>query len=120
MSKVFFTESHEWIEILDGNKARIGISEYAAEELGDIVHIELPEVDDEFDADEEFGTVESVKSFSEVYLPFAAKVVAVNEDLEDEPEIVNEDAQGKGWFIEVEAEESIDTSDLLTEDPTDD
>lgn len=120
MSKVFYTESHEWIEILDDNKARVGISEYAAEELGDIVHIELPEVGDEFDADEEFGTVESVKSFSEVYLPFAAKVVAVNEDLEDEPEIVNDDAQGKGWFIEVEAEEAIDTSDLLTEDPTDD
>src|SRR5699024_2751241 len=109
MSKVFYTESHEWIEILDDNKARVGISEYAAEELGDIVHIELPEVDDEFDADEEFGTVESVKSFSEVYLPFAAKVVAVNED-----------SEGKGWFIEVETEEAIDTSDLLTEDPTDD
>lgn len=120
MSKVFYTESHEWIEILEDNRARIGISEYAAEELGDIVHIELPEVDDEFDAEEEFATVESVKSFSEVYLPFAAKVVAVNEDLEDEPELVNEDAQGKGWFVEVEAEEEIDTSDLLTEDNTDD
>lgn len=120
MSKVFYTESHEWIEILDSNKARIGISEYAAGELGDIVHIELPEVDDEFDAEEEFATVESVKSFSEVYLPFAAKVVAVNEELEDEPELVNEDAQGKGWFVEVEAEEEIDTSNFLTEDNTED
>lgn len=73
-----------------------------------------------FGAEEEFATVESVKSFSEVYLPFAAKVAAVNEDLEDEPELVNEDAQGKGWFVEVEAEEEIDTSDLLTEDNTDD
>lgn len=120
MSKVFFTESHEWIEVLDSNKARIGITAFAADELGDIVHIELPEVDDEFDAGEEFATVESVKSFSEVYLPFAAKVVAVNEDLEDEPELVNEDAQGKGWFAEVETEEEIDTDALLVEEPSDD
>ena len=103
----YYTEDHDWIEILEGKKARVGISEYAAEELGDIVHVELPEVDDEFDADEEIGTVESVKSFSEVVLPFAIKVTKINEDLEDEPEIVNEDPEGKGWFFEVEAEDGI-------------
>lgn len=119
MSEVYYTEDHDWIEILEGKKARVGISEYAAEELGDIVHVELPEVDDEFDADEEIGTVESVKSFSEVVLPFAVKVTKINEDLEDEPEIVNEDPEGKGWFFEVEAEDEIDTSDLSTEDDTD-
>lgn len=118
MAEVFYTEDHEWIEILAPNKARIGITAFAADQLGDIVHIELPEVDDELDAEEEIATVESVKSVSEVYAPFAGKIVAVNEDLEDAPETVNEDAAGKGWFIELEAEEDIDTSDFLTEAPT--
>ncbi|MGX7109234.1 glycine cleavage system protein GcvH [Facklamia miroungae] len=117
MSQVFFTEEHEFIEILAPNKARIGITAFAAEQLGDIVHVELPEVDDEFDAEEEIVTVESVKSVSEVYAPFAGKVVAINEELEDAPETVNEDAQGKGWFFEIETEEDIDTSAFLTEEP---
>lgn len=117
MAKVVYTESHEWIEILDTNKARLGISEFAASELGDIVHVELPEVGEEFDAEDDVATVESVKSFSEVYLPFAGKITAVNEELEDEPELVNEDAQGKGWFLEVETEEPIDESAFLAEDP---
>ncbi|MGF3067106.1 glycine cleavage system protein GcvH [Facklamia sp. P12945] len=117
MSQVFFTEEHEFIEILAPNKARVGITAFAAEQLGDIVHVELPEVDDEFDAEEEIATVESVKSVSEVYAPFAGKVVAVNEELEDAPESVNEDAQGKGWFFEIETEEDIDTSEFLTEEP---
>ncbi|MCR8969475.1 glycine cleavage system protein GcvH [Facklamia sp. 7083-14-GEN3] len=117
MSQVFFTEEHEFIEILAANKARVGITAFAAEQLGDIVHVELPEVDDEFDAEEEIATVESVKSVSEVYAPFAGKVVAVNEELEDAPELVNEDAQGKGWFFEIETEEDIDTSEFLTEEP---
>lgn len=117
MSQVFFTEEHEFVEILAPNRARIGITAFAAEQLGDIVHVELPEVDDEFDAEEEVVTVESVKSVSEVYAPFAGKIVAVNEELEDAPETVNEDAQGKGWFFEIETEEDIDTSALLTEEP---
>lgn len=117
MSQVFFTEDHEFIEILAANKARMGITAFAAEQLGDIVHVELPEVDDEFDAEEEVVTVESVKSVSEVYAPFAGKIVAINEELEDAPELVNEDSQGKGWFFEIEAEGDIDTSAFLSEEP---
>lgn len=117
MADVFFTEEHEYLEIVAPNRARVGITAFAAEQLGDIVHVELPEVDDEFDADEEIVTVESVKSVSEVNAPFAGKVVAINEELEGAPESVNEDAQGKGWFFELEAEEDIDTSAFLTEEP---
>lgn len=120
MTKMYFTEEHEWIELLESNKARVGISVFAAEQLGDVVHVELPEVDDEFEADDEIATVESVKSVSEIVLPFDCKVVAINEDLEDEPELVNEEPQAKGWFFEVETEEDIDVSDLFEEDPEDD
>lgn len=118
MANVFYTEDHEWIEILAPNKARIGITNFAAEQLGDIVFVELPEVDDEIEAEEGLATVESVKSVSEVYAPFSGKVVAVNEDLEDAPETVNEDASGKGWFVEIETSEDIDTSSFLTEEVT--
>ena len=117
MAEVFYTEDHEWISI-DGDTVRVGITDYAQDQLGDIVYVELPDEDDEVEKGEEVGSVESVKSVSEVYAPFAGKVVAVNEDLEDAPETVNEDAAGKGWFIELEAEEDIDTSDYLTEAPT--
>ncbi|EHR37831.1 glycine cleavage system protein GcvH [Facklamia languida] len=117
MSQVFFTEEHDFVEILAPNRARIGLTAFAAEQLGDIVHVELPEVDDEFDAEEEIATVESVKSVSEVELPFGGKIVAINEDLEDTPELVNEDPQGKGWFFEIETEEDIDTAALLAEEP---
>ncbi|GAB7232386.1 MULTISPECIES: glycine cleavage system protein GcvH [Facklamia] len=117
MSEVFFTEEHDFIEVLAANKARVGLTAFAAEQLGDVVHVELPEVDDEFDADEEIATVESVKSVSEVALPFGGKIVAINEELEDAPELVNEDPRGKGWFFEIETSEDIDTSALLAEEP---
>lgn len=117
MAEIFYTEEHEWIELVAPNKARVGITDFAAHNLGDIVHVELPEVDDEFDAEEEIATVESVKSVSEVNSPVAGKVTAVNEELEDAPELVNEDSTGKGWFFEIEAECDIDTSAFLTEEP---
>ncbi len=120
MAEVFYTEDHEWVEILESNKVRVGISEYAQDELGDVVFVELPEVGDEFDLDEEFGTVESVKSVSEVYAPVAGTISAVNEELEDAPELVNEDATGEGWFIEIEADEDVDTSSLLTKEEYED
>ena len=116
MSNVFYTDDHEWVEVLGQNKIKIGITDFAQDELGDIVYVELPEVGDEFDAGDEFGTVESVKSVSEILTPFAGTVVTVNDLIDDEPELVNDDPMGEGWFIEVEVEENIDTSELMNKE----
>ena len=116
MSNVFYTEDHEWVEVLGQNKIKIGITDFAQDELGDIVYVELPEVGDEFDAGDEFGTVESVKSVSEILTPFAGTVVTVNDLIDDEPELVNDDPMGEGWFIEVEVEEDIDNSELMNKE----
>lgn len=116
MSNVFYTEDHEWVEVLEENKIRIGITDFAQDELGDIVYVDLPEVGDEFDAGDEFGTVESVKSVSEVLTPFAGIIITVNDLVDDEPEMVNDDPMGEGWFIEVEVEEAIDTSELMNKE----
>ena len=116
MSIVFFTEDHEWVEVLGQNKIKIGITDFAQDELGDIVYVELPEVGDEFDAGDEFGTVESVKSVSEILTPFAGTVVTVNDLIDDEPEMVNDDPMGEGWFIEVEVEDEMNTSGLMNKE----
>ena len=116
MSNVFYTEDHEWVEVLEENKIRIGITDFAQDELGDIVYVDLPEVGDEFDAGDEFGTVESVKSVSEVLTPFAGIIITVNDLVDDEPEMVNDDPMGEGWFIEVEVDEAIDTSELMNKE----
>lgn len=109
---VFYTEEHGWLEV-NGKTVRLGVSDFAVEQLGEVVYVELPDVDDELDAEEEYGSVESVKSVSEVYVPVAGKVTAINEVLEDSPEKVNEDPFGEGWFIEIEAEEDVDTSAFM-------
>lgn len=116
MTTVFYTKDHEWVEILDTHKVRIGITDFAQEELGDIVYVDLPELGDEFDEDDDFGTVESVKSVSEVLTPFAGVVVTINEALDGEPELVNDDAMGEGWFIELKTEEDVDTTILLSKE----
>ena len=84
-----YTEEHEWIKV-EGESVRVGITDFAQHELGDIVFVELPEVGDEVTADEPFGSVESVKTVSELYAPISGKIVAINEDLNDNPEFVNE------------------------------
>jgi glycine cleavage system H protein len=99
---VRYAEDHEWAKP-DGNTFRIGISDYAQDQLGDIVFVELPEVGGTFDKGAEFGTVESVKAVSELYMPMGGKVTAVNEGLADEPERVNNDPYDSGWMIEIEA-----------------
>lgn len=116
MGNIFYTEDHDWIEILEDNKVRLGITEYAQDELGDVVYVELPEVDDEFDKGEEFGAVESVKSVSGIEAPVAGVIVSVNEVLEGEPELVNDDATGEGWLVEIKTEEAVDTSEFLSRD----
>ncbi|WP_043932326.1 glycine cleavage system protein GcvH [Bacillus sp. EB01] len=96
-----YSEEHEWVKVEDG-KVRIGITHFAQSELGDIVFVELPEVGDELKADEPFGSVESVKTVSELYAPISGKVVEVNEDLADSPEFVNESPYEKAWMVVVE------------------
>lgn len=116
MATIFYTEDHDWIEILENNRVRIGITEYAQEQLGDVVYVELPDVGDELEAGDELGTVESVKSVSEILSPVTGIVTSINEALEDEPELVNDDAMGEGWFVELEAIGEVDTSNFLSED----
>ncbi|HOM99258.1 MAG TPA: glycine cleavage system protein GcvH [Acidobacteriota bacterium] len=98
---LMYTKQHEWVSI-DGDTATVGITEYAQQELGDIVYVELPEVGESFEAEESFGSVESVKAVSQIYMPLSGRVIAVNEDLADAPEIVNQDPYGEGWMIKVE------------------
>ncbi|WP_078382627.1 glycine cleavage system protein GcvH [Sutcliffiella halmapala] len=110
-----YSEEHEWVKV-EGEKVRIGITDFAQSELGDIVFVELPEVGDEISADEPFGSVESVKTVSELYAPISGKVVEVNEDLSDSPEFVNESPYEKAWMIVVELSDAGEVDKLMTAD----
>ncbi|GFN24106.1 glycine cleavage system protein GcvH [Thermanaeromonas sp. C210] len=107
-----YSKDHEWVEV-EGNRARIGITDYAQQSLGDIVFVELPQVGDELTAQDSFGVVESVKSASDVYTPVSGKVVAVNEALLDSPQLINSDPYGKGWLIEIEMSDPSEVDNLL-------
>lgn len=108
-----YSEEHEWVKV-DGNQVVIGITDFAQHELGDIVFVELPEIGATIEADEPFGSVESVKTVSELYAPVAGKVVAVNEELNDKPELVNESPYEGAWMIKVEIEDAGQVDNLLT------
>lgn len=108
-----YSEEHEWVRV-EGNKAYIGISDFAQSELGDIVFVELPEVGDELEQDASFGSVESVKTVSELYSPLSGKVVEVNANLEDSPELVNEAPYGDGWMIVLEMSDESELDSLLS------
>lgn len=108
-----YSEEHEWVKV-EGEKVRIGITDFAQSELGDIVFVELPEVGDEIQADEPFGSVESVKTVSELYAPISGKVVEINEDLDDSPEFVNESPFEKAWMIVIEPANAGDIENLMT------
>ena len=108
---VKYTDDHEWAKA-DGEIIRIGISDYAQDQLGDIVFVELPEVGSTFEKGEEFGTVESVKAVSELYMPIGGEVTAINEALADEPERVNSDPYGGGWMIDIKASDPAELDAL--------
>jgi glycine cleavage system H protein len=110
-----YSEEHEWVQV-DGNTVRIGITDFAQSELGDIVFVELPEVGDDIEADEPFGSVESVKTVSELYAPVSGKVVEINENLEDSPEFVNESPYEKAWMIVVELSDTSEVEKLMSAD----
>jgi glycine cleavage system H protein len=112
-SELKYTKDHEWIKI-EGNIATVGITDFAQGELGDIVFVDVESVDEELNAGEVFGSVEAVKTVSDLYLPVSGKVIEFNEALEDEPELVNNDPYGKGWVIKLEVSADLDQSELLT------
>lgn len=109
-----YTKEHEWIEVKGETVVRIGITDYAVDQLGDIVFVDLPETDSEFIAEEEFATVESVKSTSEIYAPVSGSIQSVNSRLEDEPEVLNESPFEDGWLVEIESPEPFSQEDLLS------
>ncbi|MFC4561068.1 glycine cleavage system protein GcvH [Nocardiopsis mangrovi] len=109
-----YTSDHEWVRDLGGGRVRVGITDFAQRQLGDIVFVDTPDTGDAFEAGEPFGTVESVKAVSELYAPLAGTVDAVNEAMADSPENVNDDPYGDGWFIELSGVSGSDT--LLTPD----
>lgn len=108
-----YSKEHEWVKT-EGDKVRIGITDFAQSELGDIVFVELPEVGDDIEAGEPFGSVESVKTVSELYAPISGKVVEINEDLDDSPEFVNESPYEKAWMIVVEPSNASEVDELMS------
>ena len=106
-----YSESHEWVKV-EGNVAVIGVSDFAQAEMGDITYVDIPDVDDEVVAGEEFGALESVKASSDLFSPVSGTVVAVNEELEDAPELINEDAFG-AWIIKVEMSDPSELDKLM-------
>ena len=107
-----YTEDHEWIAT-DGGTLKVGVSDYAQDQMGDIVFVEMPDVGDTFEKGEEFGTLESVKAVSELYIPVGGEIVAVNEDLEDGPELINQDPYAN-WIIEIKPSDPGEVDQLLT------
>lgn len=112
---LMYSKEHEWIRN-EGSDVRIGITEFAQSELGDIVFVELPEVGDIIELDEPFGSVESVKTVSELYAPISGEVVEVNEELEDSPEFVNESPYEKAWMVVIEPSNEDELENLLSAD----
>lgn len=110
-----YAKEHEWVQ-KEGDTFKIGITDYAQDQLGDIVFVELPEVDSDFDKGDEFGTLESTKAVSEIYMPIGGKIVAVNEALEDEPELVNSAPYGDGWMVAVAPSDPAELDTLMDKD----
>ena len=110
-----YTKDHEWVSI-EGDVATVGITHFAQKELGDIVYVEVETLDQTLEKDEVFGTVEAVKTVSDLFLPMAGEVIAFNEDLESTPETVNSDPYGAGWMIKIKVSNAADFNKLLSSD----
>ncbi|TMU54374.1 glycine cleavage system protein GcvH [Flagellimonas algicola] len=109
-----YTKDHEWIKI-DGDVATVGITDFAQGELGDIVYVEVETVDETLDREEVFGTVEAVKTVSDLFLPLSGEIIEFNEALEDEPEKVNTDPYGEGWMIKIKISDTAEVDDLMSD-----
>ena len=110
---LFYTKEHEWLRI-SGDGGTVGITDHAQKELGDIVYVELPKVGTKYDSGETFGSVESVKAVSELYIPVSGEVIEINETLGAAPEKINEDPYGNGWMIRIRLLNKNETADLLS------
>lgn len=111
-----YSKDHEWVLPLGENAVRVGITDYAVKQLGDVVYVEVPEVDAEVSIGSEMGTVESIKSASEIFSPVTGIILAVNEELEDGPELVNTSPYEDGWFAEIQLENPVELEGLLSEE----
>lgn len=109
---VRYTNEHEWVRV-EGDIAYVGITDYAQDQLGDIVFVDIPTVGEKLDKDETFGTIEVVKTVSDLFLPVAGEVLEQNETLADEPELVNKDPYGDGWLIKIKPDNAADIDELL-------
>ncbi len=109
---LYYTKDHEWVKV-EGNEGYIGLTDYAQDQLGDIVYVELPEVDDEFEKEEVFSAVESVKAASDVFMPVDGKILEVNEALLDEPGLLNEDPY-ENWIVKIEITDKSQLDELMT------
>jgi glycine cleavage system H protein len=109
-----YTKEHEWIKIEDGSTAIIGITDFAQGELGDVVFVELEPVGSEYGPDDVFGTIEAVKTVSDLFMPIAGKITAINEELDGTPEIVNDSPYEEGWMVKIEVEDPGDIDSLMS------
>ncbi len=114
-SNLKYTKDHEWV-LIDGDVATVGITDFAQKELGDIVYVEVETLDQTLDKDEVFGTVEAVKTVSDLFLPLSGEIIEFNEDLEVKPEDVNSDPYGKGWMIKLKIANPAEVDELLSSD----
>ncbi|PLX03047.1 MAG: glycine cleavage system protein H [Marinilabiliales bacterium] len=112
---LFYTKDHEWLK-LDGDIATVGITDFAQKELGDIVFVDVDTVDEELDAEEAFGTIEAVKTVSDMFMPVSGTVVELNEELDDQPELINKDPYGKGWIIKIKLADTSEVENMLKAD----
>jgi len=112
LKDLYYTKDHEWIKV-EGNEGYIGLTDYAQDQLGDIVYVELPEIDDEFEKEEAFSAVESVKAASDVYMPVDGKILEVNETLLDEPGLLNEDPY-ENWIVKIEILDKSQLDELMS------
>lgn len=114
-SELKYTKDHEWVKV-EGNQAIIGITDYAQGELGDIVYVEIEAIGEDLKKEEIFGSVEAVKTVSDLFLPVSGKITEMNEELEDNPELINEDPYEKGWIIKMEIQNPAELEELLDSD----
>ena len=112
-SELKYTKDHEWVKV-DGDTATVGITDHAQSELGDIIFIEFPEINDLFERMEPFGTIEAVKTVADLFSPLNGKIIEINKELEDSPELVNSDPYGKGWIVKVSVDKLDQLNDLLS------
>jgi glycine cleavage system H protein len=110
---LLYTDEHEWARVEDDGSVTVGITDHAQDALGDVVYVEVPEVGASFEAGEDFGVVESVKTVSDLYAPVSGEIVAVNEELEDAPEMVNEEPYGGGWVVRIEPADDDELDALM-------